>query len=62
MVGWGECFGDAPESTSINALWQSCNISEKSIKKVSNFGNCFLCQFSPKMYQFLHEGFLTPQE
>ena len=22
-----------------NALWQSCNMSEKSIKKVSNFGN-----------------------
>ena len=26
-------------SSSLNALWQSCNMSEKSIKKVSNFGN-----------------------
>ena len=59
-------FLQQPDTEAINisiiALWQSCNISEKSIKKVSNFGNWFLCQFSPKMYQFLHEGFLTPQE
>ena len=45
-----------------NALWQSCNMSEKINKKVYNFGNWFLCQFLPKTHQFLHEGFLTPQE
>ena len=30
--------------------------------KLVNFGNWFLCQFSPKRYKFLHGAFLTPQE
>ena len=34
----------------------------KSKHKVVNFRNWFLCQFSPKMYKFLHGAFLTPQE
>ena len=44
------------------ALWGSCNIDEKSNKKVVNFGNWFLCQFSPKTSEFFHGAFLTPQE
>ena len=34
----------------------------KGNHKVVNFGNWFLCQFSPKTYKFLHGAFLTPQE
>ena len=44
-----------------NALWQSCNISEKATK-VSNFENWFPCQFSQNLHQFVHEDFSTPQE
>ena len=44
------------------ALWQSGDMGEKCNKKVVNFGNWFLCQFSPKTYKFLHGAFLTPQE
>ena len=37
-------------------------MGEKCDKKVVNFGNWFLCQFSPKTYKFLHGASLTPQE
>ena len=45
---------------SIIALWQSGDMGEKCNKKVVNFGNWFLCQFSPKTYKFLHGASLTP--
>ena len=45
-----------------NALWQSCNIGWKTNHKVVNFGKWFLCQFSPKTWNFLHGPFLTPQK
>jgi len=45
-----------------SALWQSCNMSEKSIKKYPTLEIDFSVNFHRKMYQFLHEGFLTPQE
>ena len=45
-----------------NALWQSGDMGEKCNKKVVNFGNWFLCQFSPKTYKFLHGASLTPQK
>ena len=44
------------------ALWQSGDMSEKCNKKVVNFGNWFLCEFSPKTYKFLHGASLTPQK
>ena len=44
------------------ALWQSCNIGCKINHKVVNFGKWFLCQFSPKTWNFLHGAFLTPQK
>ena len=34
----------------------------KSNHKVVNFGKWFLCQFSPKTWNLLHEAFLTPQK
>ena len=37
-------------------------MSEKCNKKVVNFGNWFLCEFSPKTYKFLHGASLTPQK
>ena len=46
----------------LNALWQSGDMSEKCNKKVVNFGNWFLCEFSPKTYKFLHGASLTPQK
>ena len=45
-----------------NALWQSCFIGCKINHKVVNFGKWFLCQFSPKTWNFLHGAFLTPQK
>ena len=45
-----------------NALWESCNIGWKINQKVVNFGKWFLCQFSPKTWNFLHGAFLTPQK
>ena len=45
-----------------NALWQSCNIGCKKNQKVVNFGKWFLCQFSSKTWNFLHEAFVTPQK
>ena len=36
-------------------------MSEKCNKKVVNFGNWFLCEFSSKTYKFLHGASLTPQ-
>ncbi len=45
-----------------SALWQSGDMGEKCNKKVVNFGNWFLCQFSPKTYKFLHGASLTPQK
>ena len=50
---------DAGDNT---ALWQSGDMSEKCNKKVVNFGNWFLCEFSPKTYKFLHGASLTPQK
>ena len=44
------------------ALWESCNIGWKINQKVVNFGKWFLCQFSPKTWNFLHGAFLTPQK
>ena len=44
------------------ALWQSCLIGCKINHKVVNFGKWFLCQFSPKTWNFLHGAFLTPQK
>ena len=44
------------------ALWQSCFIGCKINHKVVNFGKWFLCQFSPKTWNFLHGAFLTPQK
>ena len=38
------------------------DMGEKWDKKVVNFGNWFLCQFSPKTYKFLHGASLTPQK
>ena len=38
------------------------DMGEKCDKKVVNFGNWFLCQFSPKTYKFLHGASLTPQK
>ena len=37
-------------------------MGEKCDKKVVNFGNWFLCQFSPKTYKFLHGASITPQK
>ena len=37
-------------------------MSEKCNKKVVNFGNWFLCEFSSKTYKFLHGASLTPQK
>ena len=50
------------ETKTFNALWQSGDMGEKCNKKVVNFGNWFLCQFSPKTYKFLHGASLTPQK
>ena len=36
------------------ALWGSCNMCEKEV----NFGNLFLCQCSPKTYEFLYGAFV----
>ena len=38
------------------------DMGEKRDKKVVNLGNWFLCQFSPKTYNFLHGASLTPQK
>ena len=54
QVSWGTWL--------VNALWQSGDMGEKCNKKVVNFGNWFLCQFSPKTYKFLHGASLTPQK
>ena len=37
-------------------------MSEKCNKKVVNFGNWFLGEFSSKTYKFLHGASLTPQK
>ena len=50
------------ESLVINKKIPSCNIGWKINKKVVNFGKWFLCQFSPKTWNFLHGAFLTPQK
>ena len=62
LMQWKFWFSSLPSIWDSIALWQSGDMGEKCNKKVVNFGNWFLCQFSPKTYKFLHGASLTPQK
>ena len=56
------CSSEKLFGSRLIALWESCLIGYKINHKVVNFRKWFLCQFSPKTWNFLHGAFLTPQK